>query len=306
MPTSLSICIPVYNYNISSLIKQLIDQCSKALVQFEILVYDDGSTAEFKELNRTISTFQNIIYKELETNLGRSKIRNLLARNSNYDNLIFLDSDVVPVDQHLIKNYIEAINNQSSHVIVGGLKYLPEKDQKHILRWTYGTEKECPSLEERLSSPHSSFKTSNFFIRKSIFDNIQFDDNIDGYGHEDTYFGYHLKERKITISHIENPVYHLGLENAEVFISKTENALINLAKIYRKEIANPSFIEDVKILSFIKTNPTMAAIMFQKWRLLKAFYLKNLLSETPNLRFFDFYKLGFLMNELSKTGNSPT
>ncbi len=38
------------------------------------------------------------------------------------------------------------------------------------------------------------------------------------FGNEDTLFSYNLKRKKITVSHIENPANHLGLETSEAFL----------------------------------------------------------------------------------------
>ena len=297
MIKSLSICIPVYNWNINQLVEDLIDQCKDTSLEFEILVYDDYSLAQYKEQNQEIRNHYCVQYKELAQNIGRSKIRNLLASDAQFETLLFLDCDVTPRDKNFIVTYINN-SNCESFVIQGGLTHSPTKDKINCLRWLYGTQKEEIPAERRQKQPYKSFKTSNFLITKSLFFIIKFDEDLKGYGHEDTFFGYELKKIQQVIKHINNPVIHHGLETSKEFIVKTEQGLINLASIYLQHKTDNNLIEDIKILHFIKNNKTLSEIFYKKWKVMKAFYLKNLLSNSPSLRFFDFYKLGFLIDQI--------
>ena len=90
----LSILIPTYNYNIEALVSELHAQSSACNIDFEILCYDDSSTnLEIIASNKTINLLKNTTYKFLDTNIGRSSIRNLLAKNAKFDLLLFLDAD---------------------------------------------------------------------------------------------------------------------------------------------------------------------------------------------------------------------
>ena len=299
MISSLSICIPVFNWDITLLTQSLIDMCSSANQEFEILLYDDGSEESYKEKNRVLLNTPKVLYKELPHNVGRSKIRNLLSKEANYNYLLFLDCDVLPANNNFITLYNQQISSNKK-IVLGGLSHQDSPPENANLRWLYGTKKEEVSAETRNLSPHKSFKTSNFLIHKSILLQVQFNEKLKGYGHEDTFFGYDLKKLNLPVYHIDNPVIHLGLESSQQFILKTEDGLKKLASIYIEMKNHSDFIEDIKILQFIKENKATTTLLYNKWKVLKAFYIKNLLSPTPSLRFFDFYKLGFLMNEIKK------
>ncbi len=299
MSKKISICIPVFNYNITTLVSSLVVMCKHSLDDFEILVYDDGSLAHFKEKNRTVSNPYTIIYKELKENIGRSKIRNLLAKDAQFDHLLFLDCDVLPANEDFIANYANEISS-TENVAIGGRTHQEKPDSHHYFRWLYGTKREETSAESRRKNPYQSFMTNNFLISKSIFKTIKFNEELKGYGHEDTFFGYELKINNIPITHINNPAVHIGLEEVKHFIVKTEEGLQNLAKIYIEHKSNNKLIQDIKILNFINNNKAITPLFYRKWKMLKAFYLKNILGDKPSLRFFDFYKLGFLINEIKK------
>ena len=108
----LSILIPTYNYDVTALVKNLQQQCLKinGLV-FEVLVYDDGSSL-FREENRYINSLEYCSFTLLDKNIGRSAIRNMLARNASYENLLFLDADVQLIKNEFISDYLKVINEK--------------------------------------------------------------------------------------------------------------------------------------------------------------------------------------------------
>ncbi len=68
---------------------------------------------------KSIDELKNTTYKVLGSNIGRSAIRNLLAKDANYDLLLFLDADVIPVKDDFISKYITAFT-ESTQLIFGG------------------------------------------------------------------------------------------------------------------------------------------------------------------------------------------
>ncbi|MDC8000163.1 glycosyltransferase family 2 protein [Aequorivita todarodis] len=289
----ISILIPTYNYSVVSLVENLNKQCKSAAIAYEILVFDDASTENsLVEENSKINTFQNCRFQVLDENIGRSKIRNLLAEKAKYDWLLFLDADVYPSNAEFIADYLAAFSEGSS-VVFGGIKY-PENNVKNFsLRYKYGTERESLSLAERRKNPYRSFITMGFAIKREVFQNIKFNEKLAGYGYEDSVFGYGLQKNNVPLLHIDNPVVHLNLETNEVFIKKSKLALQNLMNFYKTGAIDS---ETVKIL---KTHSKL-----KKWNMLfavRGFFkiferplLKNLHSPKPSLFLFDLYRLGYL------------
>jgi Glycosyltransferases, probably involved in cell wall biogenesis len=286
----ISICIPVYNYDVTSLVKGLHSQCISANINFEIILIDDLSENEFKEINSKLSLISN--YIQLDKNVGRSRIRNLFLQYAKYEYLLFLDCDSVINNDQFIKNYLESFDN-ASEVIVGGRIYpVIHPDKNYLLRWKYCT------IREQTDNPSSNkaFMSNNFLIKKELFEKIKFDERIKMYGHEDTLFGYDLKKAGIRIKYINNPVLNGELESNKEFLKKTEQSIENLKYILDFLNYDKGFINEVSLLKsyfFLKKYKLdlFVNLIFKlKKRSLKWFLEKGIVF----LWWFDFYKLGYL------------
>ena len=292
----LSINIPVYNYDVNELVTQLIRQAEELKIQFEIRVYDDCSTDEFKINNRKISGNTCVIYIELENNLGRAGIRNKMGFESNFDNLLFIDADSFPGNKNYLKNYIE--NIKPNRIICGGTAYKWQKpdDSGKYLRWFYGINREAIPAETRNAKKGFIITSNNFLIEKQVFKKTHFRDELKKYGHEDTLLGYDLFKSGIEIFHIDNPVEHTGLEDSSVFIVKTRTALISLHEITHVILpGDKKFIQQVNFLNhYYKITRYLPSVFLRMfYRLCRRFIEKNLSGKNPSLLLFDLYKLGY-------------
>jgi glycosyltransferase involved in cell wall biosynthesis len=292
----LSVLIPVYNYDVRELVEEIHKQATQKRVNFEILVVDDASEQEYREINRQLFTLPNVSYSEEDVNLGRSKIRNKLANRAKYNNLLFMDCDSGIVKPDYISTYISHIGH--SPVIYGGRLYDKTGNiHKHYrLHWLYGIKREQSPAHHRRVEPNRSFQTNNFLIDKDLLCSIGFNVKITGYGHEDTLFGYELKKRNISIEHIDNPVVHLGLEPGEEFLRKTREGIKNLKRIMRINGNEKRLIRDITILAYYKKIEKLGLnrpfeYFYKRYEHLLR---RNLLSNKPNLFVFDLYKLGYL------------
>lgn len=317
----LSICIPIYNFDVQNLVKDLHQQCLDASIVFEIVCFDDGSKESFKKLNRNIQNLSFINYVELPKNLGRSKIRNELGRMAKYPYLIFMDCDSATVDKKYIANYVQGMKQawrndldkkslnrprtrlgetiesnipfELEFLLYGGRVYKKEPPTNHqfFFHWTYGSKREQVSPENRQKKEHHAFMTNNFLIPKQLFLDIQFDESLTQYGHEDTLFGLELKKRNTPIVHINNPLIHIGLETTEVFLMKTKMGVQNLHFLSKKT----SLIES-KLLNTYKRfrQVKLDWILRLGYAILEKKMVANFHSSKPNMRLFDLYKLGYL------------
>lgn len=289
----LSILIPTYNYNCFNLVNSLNEQALKTNIVYEIIVMDDCTSIPVKE-NQNISKLPNCTYIELEKNVGRAKIRNLLATKAIYEFLLFLDCDAeIPSDLFLNK-YLSYCNDNC--VVCGGCIYTQEDNNKeYTLRLKYGQTRESRSVKEREENRYTSFSSFNFLIPKTIFEKIQFNENIVEYGHEDTVFGYELKLHNYKILHIDNPLVHIGLEPSAVFLQKTKNSMKNLS-IISKQSKYKNISYEIKVLRVYR--------LLEKYKLKKLYINlfkkfsnnieQNLLGKNPSMFLFDLYKLGHL------------
>jgi hypothetical protein len=292
----LSINIPVYNYEVGELVSQLAEWAEDIQIVHEIRVYDDGSEPGIKLENRKISALKNVIYIELEQNLGRSAIRNKMGMDSKFKYLLFIDADSMPVSVDYIENFLEYV--KPNRVICGGTAYKPEKpaEPAKYLRWFYGTNREAIPAKIRNSKKGFIITSNNFLIEKSVFEKVHFREDLKTYGHEDTLLGYDLFRSGIEIIHINNPVEHTGLEDSVVFIDKTKTALKSLHQITHQILpGDEDFVQQVHFLnrykSITKYYPSVFLRLFHK--LFHRFIERNLAGSKPSLFWFDVYKLGF-------------
>jgi len=291
----LSICIPVYNYDVRRLVEDLHFQAGKTDFAFEILLIDDASDENFRDINKSVD-LESVRYIQLDKNIGRSKIRNLLSEEARFHNLLFMDCDSAVATSEYIEKYIPFFD--SLKVCCGGRIYEEKRpDDSRYLRWKYGKERECASASERRKNPNAGFQTNNFLIHKSVFEKVKFDESLDGYGHEDTLFGLELAGNGIIIEHIDNPLIHIGLENAADFMEKTEKGIKNLHRVELKlREKYPEYIDHSGLMKsklFLrKFHLTGFASML--FRFFRNMMKNNLLSGKPSLFIFDFYRLGLL------------
>lgn len=292
----LSILVPVYNFQVVRFVTDLQAQATACGQPFEILVYDDGSTAAFKAANKVVQELDFVTYYELPENLGRSRIRNRLTQDANYDFLLFVDCDSLTISDQYIQNYLD--NLDPKVVLYGGRVYAPEPptDHRQYLRWYYGVERETIAVDVRNTMPYRYFLTNNYLIPRKIQEETPFHETLVGYGHEDTLLGHDLKEKGITLQHIDNPLCHIGLEDATDFLDKTRQGIQNLVYIIEAGFAD----DDIRIFRFYHRIRKLGLYPILKllFRMSRKQLEKNLTSKRPSLRYFDFYKLGCLLESM--------
>jgi hypothetical protein len=288
----LSILIPVYNIDCTKLVSGLQEQCKKSGIPFEILVYDDGSRKSIKQKNAVLRQLFGVSYVEMTSNIGRAAIRNKLGKYSNHKNLLFIDADSRLPNKSFIKNYLPYLGKYP--VIYGGRSYTKRKptNQKRIFHWVYGTRREAIPAKKRNRNPHLNFLSNNFIVKREVFENVKFDQHHTGYGYEDTLLATELKNKSIAIFHTDNPLIHTGLENTDVFLNKTRNALDNLSHLYiNNKIIQTRLIRVYDLLLRYKLTNTVFRYLDKR----KEKYLASITSEKPSLRAFDLWKLHYFI-----------
>ncbi len=285
----LSILIPTYNYDCLGLVEELHRQAQTLSFPTEILVADDASKEEMMRNNRKINKLSNCMFIELKENVGRAKIRNFLSEKAQYNLLLFIDSDAGLISKRFLNDYVLAIQNFD--VVCGGLLYdRPIPSTTFSLRYYYGISKEERSAKERNLHPYAQFSSFNFLIKKTIFQKILFDESFSGYGHEDTAFGIELEKLGVKIKHINNPLYHLGLEKNEDFLRKTETSIENLYKFSYKLEGHVRLLQSYNQVKRYKLLKLISFI----FKITRKTMKKDLLGSNPSMKIFSFYKLGYL------------
>ena len=290
----ISLLIPVFDYDIIALVHSMKDAMSKVPEFYEILIGDDGSSAEYRKKYRSLEA-ENVKVISSKKNIGRAAIRNRLALEAKGDFLIFIDADVMlpgTAEAYMLK-WLPFLNN--SRVICGGTLYHDSApgDPDKLLRWKYGKWREQKSAAERNKHPHAGFSTFNVLIEKSVFSKIRFNEELKQYGHEDTLLGYQLKKAGINILHIDNGLMHEGLESNRDFLNKTKLGIENLSQLYDKVTDKKSFSETVLMLKIYNKLRLLGLT-----RVLAAIFIRyrdqmeiRLDSSNISLLLFAFYKM---------------
>ncbi|MCU0429490.1 MAG: glycosyltransferase family 2 protein [Cytophagaceae bacterium] len=289
----ISVCIPVYNFEVEKLLQSLQDQnCS---VPYELICIDDGSEYKWRELNQ--KAFAGCRTILLEKNIGRAAIRNLFLQYAKYPYLLFLDCDGLPQDSQFIQRYAQAcLSSECPDVVCGGRLYPAQPPSiSQRLRWLYGWRRESNNADKRKRKPYQSFLTNNFLVKKSLVETIRFDERLQKYGHEDTLFGIELARIRASVMHIENPVLNLDIETNELFLLKTEEGIQNIKLILNFYPDRASIIAHIRLLRWMESGPGILLKPFFRFcfklfrKPLKAF----LHSGYAPCWILDWYKIGF-------------
>lgn len=294
----ISVLIPIYNYNVVHLVKEIHEQLLDCKIPFEIICLEDGSDVDFVKQNTEINKLSNMSLVISKTNRGRIKSRQILSEHAKYNWLLFLDSDVIPKHKNFISNYLNFINSEYETVL-GGICYNRKKPEKdYILRWKYGIFKEEKNAETRNKNKYKNIVSANMLIKKELFKSINSKIEFEGYG-LDNYFSALMKEMNIIPFHIDNEVIHLGIEKSEVYLLKTEKAVINLLKLYQEHKIEA---QENDLYSFFKVLKR-----YQLHYLFSSFYIifklvmkRNLIGKHPPVSLLQLYKISFMCNTYLK------
>lgn len=292
----LTICIPVYNFDVNNLINDLTTQINAEHLDVDIIVIDDGSEKKFIDINKSSEPTVNQ-YILLANNIGRSKIRNLFLKYSQAEYFLFLDCDGKVIRQDFIKKYLNLIERTNPDVIYGGrtVSEIPP-DSEYGLRWKFAIERENLPVKERLKSPYLDFQTNNFVVRRSILEKVPFNEDITQYGYEDLIFSHDLQNHKVEIDHIDNPIFNNDVESNTIFLSKADQSAKSLAQLIKTEngISRVSQVRLAKAYLLMKKTRTIFIYRFI-YKLIRSQIKKMLLTGDAPLKALDFYKLGQLI-----------
>lgn len=285
----------MYNYNVVALVTHIHSQLQLCSVPFEIIALDDASTSEVVHDNNSLSNLEFTSYIKSNNNLGRTKARQYLAEKASYEWLLFLDADVMPKTELFISNYLK-YTASDYEAVYGGFAYHEDlPDSNNRLRWTYGKTHEQISAKERNKRPYKVIISANFMIKKSIFIEINSEIEDKGYGF-DNYFAALLKMNSIKVFHIDNEVYHLGIETSKAYLNKKENAAETLLSLYKtNKIENH---QNDLLLLFIKLKRLKLHYLFSwVYKCFKKRFQSNLLGTKPSMSILQLYRISYMCHK---------
>jgi glycosyltransferase involved in cell wall biosynthesis len=290
----ISILIPTYTEEIGELVRELHSQAESLSTDFEILVYNDGCDKPCLQ-NEEVNALEKVTYRHFNENVGRGAIRDRLATDAKADSLLFLDADVFPTQKDFLSKYISSLN-ENCDVICGGVAYKEDGvTDNERLRYVYGKEREAKSVKKREKEAHI-IVTANILIRKSCFFKVNLElENLYG---EDLIISQNLKRMEYVVEHIDNPVWHLGLEDSDQFIEKSKEAIEHMVRWEKEGKLDSNFTNLQRHYRRLKW--ALPFISFFMKMAHRNIIKPNLTSKRPNSFLFNMSRLHYYYLEKKK------
>ena len=266
----LSVLIPTYRDDPSSLLKALDDPSVRA----EIIFLDDGG-GDAALIERIATCVEKLGVParliRLSHNEGRARGRNRLAAHARAGHFLFLDSDMLPDPQDFLARWSALAQGENTPVAFGGftLDQTPQRPE-HALHRAMALKSDCTPAPDRARKPEKHVFTSNLLVRRDVFETVGFDEGFAGWGWEDVEWAMRVV-RHYPILHIDNSATHLGLDTAPALAAKYEQSAANFARVVSTHREVVSAYPSYKVAKALKSVP-----LRETWRpMLKAFALNE-------------------------------
>jgi glycosyltransferase involved in cell wall biosynthesis len=211
----ISIIIPTYNR------AQALSKCLSALDQqkvsgyCEVLVIDDGSSDNTKELVRSLRTlYQWSLSYYWQPNKGPAAARNVGLKNAQGQIVVIIGDDIIPAADTFLEEHLRWHRDLHPFSNVGVLGYTTWSPELYItpyMRWleSSGLQFDYCSLKHCDFIDYWHFYTSNISLKKSFLHDDTFDERFPFAAYEDVEFGYRLCQRGLkVIYNQEARAYH--------------------------------------------------------------------------------------------------
>ncbi|GAB4343758.1 MAG: polysaccharide biosynthesis protein HfsG [Desulfobulbaceae bacterium] len=248
----LSVLIPVFNRDVSPLLRMLDAQCARQGDDHdvEIIAVEDGSTRTFAN-EETALSLERVRYERLPENTGRAAVRNHLFHLSRGDWVLFLDDDMLPDHEDFLARYLERAA-AGCDVVCGGISYqqLDQDVAKHSFHVYRSLRTEALPAATRSREPWRYLFTSNIMVRREVMESVEFDPRFTAYGFEDVEWGVRLQER-CRVEHIDNTCTHMGVMDKETVFARMREATANhclLHRLYPEKTARAGAIAPARLL----------------------------------------------------------
>ena len=304
MINSLSILLPTYNCRCTKLVGLLQRQCMSITekhdnFKFEIIVADDASTdTALVEENKAICQLEHVRYIIMPKNVGRAKIRNILASEATCEWVLFMDGDLNLDNPQFIEKYLLT----DKELMVGGITIGgDEKQWGNNLRWRY--EKHCEQQHSALMrqrNGETALRTTNFCIMRKLILSHPFDENFTHYGYEDVLLGKALAADGVTFTHIDNTVLLDDYESNDEYICKTEEAMRTLAEFRDILRGHSTLLATVEKIHNSKLSTLSCMLLEMVWKTSNNTIKHQLKSNKPSVLLFNIYRLLYLSHLINQ------
>ncbi len=168
MEKKVSVIIPTYNDS-NNLIKAIESVLSQTYPNIEIIVVDDGSTDDTRNILSSYIDSNKIIYLyQKNSSVGVARENGVKISNGEY--IAYLDSDDRWIDNDKIKQQVLFLENNTDYVLVGTGVVNVDKNNIEINR--YLMPQDDTVIREKLLRINC-FINSSVLFRKEIFEKIE-------------------------------------------------------------------------------------------------------------------------------------
>ncbi len=141
--------------------------------------------------------------------LPLAQARNFAAREAIHEQLIFLDADCIP-SKSFVEKFSRALGSHDA-LLSGRVAYLPKSamTRTDLFSRLHQLSIPDPVRKDFLHYPYHLFWSLNFGCSRDIYDKIGgFDEDFEGYGAEDTDFGFSARRLGVEMITINAFAYH--------------------------------------------------------------------------------------------------
>lgn len=203
------ISVIVTTYNRAAILKEALtalESQSMSRDKYEIIVVDDGSTDQTKEIMKGVNEFYpNITYLK-QKNSGQGIARNFGVTKAKGEIVILTQDDIIVGSDFLEQHLKIHLRHPSENIaVLGFTTWDPRLPISPVMRWMTngssifgkfgGHQFAYEKLKGKEEADYNFFYTSNISLKKVLMQKYPFDPSFSGYGWEDIELGYRLHKR---------------------------------------------------------------------------------------------------------------
>lgn len=242
----LSILIPTFNRaailekTIRALWEQDFEQSD-----FEIIVIDDGSTDNTKEILQKLATKVPNLKVIHQKNTGQGLARNHGLKQAKGEVALLLGDDMIPSGHEFFKHHWNAHQKypQPNDAVLGKIDWPPNLPQNDFMKWMtngssifgkFGGHQFAYEKLDRGETPDFNFfYTSNLSLKRKFLGENPFDADFSKYGWEDIELGYRLQKEKglkmhynkHALTYHDHPIDESGLQKRMEMIGRSAHII---------------------------------------------------------------------------------
>jgi glycosyltransferase involved in cell wall biosynthesis len=227
----LSILIPFFKDDPQPLLHAL---AAQAMPGTEIILCDDGrpDAALNSAVAETVLALETpVLLLSSRVNRGRSAARNRMAQAARGGWVLFLDADMEPGPDFLLR-WLLALENTRADALFGG--YAPAApDRKTHVHARLAAASDPVDAAARVRIGATAVCSSNLAVRREVIASVPFHEDYAGWGWEDVDWAL-CAAQQFQLSHIDNPAAHAGLETVDELLAKFSRSGENFARLLHR------------------------------------------------------------------------